>query len=140
MSAEETPAPSSGGESTGPTGPVMISLADIVNAAEVVAQKELSDKALLESIGTLSLETVTSKLLLWGKTGFQNAFPLVNVSIVPPAVCSDGVTRSLQDYIQFCSGKTIQQHVQVLQDRMTDISVSFANMGDSISIVVSKAQ
>jgi hypothetical protein len=123
-----------------PTEPATISLADILNSAQVVTQKEASDKALLESIGTASLNEITNKLIVWATTGFPNAYPLFNISITPPAVCSDGVTRDLTAYIQFCSGKTINEHVQVLQDRMTDIIVSFANMGNAIAIVVSKLQ
>jgi len=123
-----------------PLEPSTISLADILNSAEVVTQKEANDKALLESIGTASLEEITNKLIAWATSGFPNAYPLFEISITPPVVCSDGVTRDLSAYIQFCSGKTINQHVQVLQDRMTDIIVSFANIGGSIGIVVSKLQ
>ena len=90
-----------------PLEPVMISLADILNSAQVVTQKEANDKALLESIGTASLSDITSKLIVWATTGFPNAYPLLELSITPPPVCSDGVSRNLSEYIQFCSGKTI---------------------------------
>lgn len=123
-----------------PPEQTIISLADILNSAQVVLQKEANDKILLESIGTASLSDITSKLIVWATSGFPNAYPLFDIAIAPPAVCSDGVSRNLSDYIQFCSGKTINQHVQLLQDRMSDIIVSFANMGTSIAIVVSKLQ
>lgn len=127
----------------GPTGepspPPTISLSDITNAVEVVTTKEAQDKATLESIGTLSFESLRASLIQWAVAGYPNAYTVHQISISPPGICSDGVTRSLADYITFCSGKTIHEHVAVLQARMTDITVSFAYTGSSILIVVSKS-
>lgn len=132
-------------EESGPTGdiappppPVVITLADILNATEIVQQKEAADKSTLESIGNVSFESLRSTLIQWGRAGFPNAYTLMSISISPPQVCSDGVSRNLSDYIEFCSGKTIHQHIESLQAKLPDITVSFANMGGSIAIVVSK--
>lgn len=130
-------------EMTGPTGPIappMISLNDIVNAVEIVQLKEAADKSALESISSLSFDGLRASLIQWATTGYTNAYVIHSVPITPPNVCSDGVSRNLSEYIQFCSGKTINEHVQLLQDRMTDIIVSFANSGNMIIIVVSKLQ
>ena len=119
--------------------PAPISLADIVNAVEVLRQKEAADKAALDSIGNASFESLRSKLVAWASQGFPNAYPLMEVAVTPPEQCSDGVVRTLTDYIVFCSGKTISEHVALLQAKLTDMTVSFANMGPAIAIVVSKA-
>ena len=124
---------------TEPTPPSTISLSDIISAVEVVQNKEAQDKTTLESIGTLSFEGLKSSLIQWANAGYPNAYKVHEVSVTPPGVCSDGVTRNLADYITFCSGKTIHEHVAVLQARMTDISVSFAYTGLTIIIVVSKS-
>jgi hypothetical protein len=121
-----------------PPPPPVITLADIMNATELVQQKETADKSLLESIGNVSFESLRSKLIQWASTGFPNAYQLMSISISPPQVCSDGITRGLPDYIVFCSGKTINEHVDLLQQKLPDMTVSFANMGGSIAIVVSK--
>jgi hypothetical protein len=121
-----------------PPPPPVITLADIMNATELVQQKETADKSLLESIGNVSFESLRSKLIQWASTGFPNAYQLMSISISPPQVCSDGITRGLPDYIVFCSGKTINEHVDLLQEKLPDMTVSFANMGGSIAIVVSK--
>jgi hypothetical protein len=121
-----------------PPVPVVITLADILSATELVHQKETADKALLESIGNVTFESLRTTLIQWASAGFPNAYQLMNISITPPSVCSDGVSRSLADYIVFCSGKTINEHVDVLQQKLPDMTVSFANMGGSIAIVVSK--
>ena len=118
--------------------PAPITLNDILSTVELIEQKEAADKAALESIGAITFETLKAKLVQWAKAGFPNAYEIYQVSIVPPTVCSDGTTRDLTDYILFCSGKTIHDHVSLLQDKVTDMIVSFANMGSYIGIVISK--
>ena len=116
----------------------VITLADILNATELVRQKEIADKSSLESIGNVTFDSLRSKLIQWGILGFPNAFTLMEISIIPPQTCSDGVVRGLADYIVFCSGKTINEHVDLLQQKLPDMIVSFANMSGNVAIVVSK--
>ena len=123
---------------TPPQPPPVITLADILNATELVQQKEVADKALLESIGNVTFDSLRSKLIQWGVLGFPNAYTLMEITITPPQSCSDGVVRGLSDYIVFCSGKTINEHVDVLQQKLPDMIVSFANMSGNIAVVVSK--
>lgn len=118
--------------------PQTISLNDILSAVELIQQKEDTDKANLESIGNITFDVLRAKLVQWAKAGFPNAYEIYQVNIVPPTVCSDGTARDLTDYIVFCSGKTIQEHVAVLQEKVTDMIISFANMGSYIAIVISK--
>jgi hypothetical protein len=129
-------------ESTGPveqTGPTTITLADILNEQQFLLQKEADDKRALDAIGNITFDALRSTLIHWASIGFPNAYTLMQVSIVPPAVCSDGASRGLADYISFCSGKTINEHVDILQQKLPDMAVSFANMGSHIAIVVSRA-
>ena len=122
-----------------PTPPPQITLADILAATEVIEQKEAQDKAMLESIGTISFDALRMTLVQWAKNGFRNATPLYSVAITPPATCSDGVTRSLGDYVAFVSGKTMQELIAPLQARCPEFVVSFATTGAEILVVVSKA-
>ena len=119
--------------------PPVISMNDILSSVELVMQKEKEDKATLESIGTIGFNDLKNKLLTWGTLGFPNVYEIYRIVITPPTVCSDGVSRSLGDYIEFCSGKPIQDHVAVLQQRVQDMTISFTNMGTYIGIVVTKA-
>lgn len=118
--------------------PPVITMNDILSSVEVVTQKEEVDKAALESIGTMGFEELKTKLLTWGTLGFPNVYEIKRLVITPPTVCSDGVTRDLSSYIEFCSGKPIQDHVAVLQQRVQDMTISFTNMGTYIGIVVTK--
>lgn len=122
-----------------PPPPPPIGITDLLNSVQVIAQKEADDKILLEGISTIPFDTLRTKLISWAVAGFPNVYEIHQISISPPTICSDGVARTLADYIVFCSGKSISEHVAGLQEKVADIVVSFANMGSYISIVVSKA-
>ncbi len=120
--------------------PAPVTLDDILNASQVVAQKEVADKDRLDAIGGISVETLRTVLIQWGALGFPNAYLIREVVIAPPIVCSDGVRRPLEDYIQFCSGKTLAEHTAVLQAKVSsDIQIGFTNLGAAIGIVVTRA-
>lgn len=105
-----------------------------------MVQKEAADKAALESIGAMTMAELRSRLLVWGRIGFPNAHVISSISIVVPSVCSDGVAgRPLGDYIVFCSGKTLSEHIEVLQAKVTpDIQFGFADFGGTLAIVVTR--
>ena len=113
-----------------------LAIEDLLNDVAVLQQKEAADKSALDAIGGLSLR---GKLVTWATLGFPNAWTVHELSVVPPSQCSDGVSRSLADYIQFVSGKTLAEHVATLQTRVTGITVSYAWTGSAILIVVTKA-
>ncbi len=115
-----------------------ISLADILSTVEVLQQKEATDKASLDGIGNATFESLRPALITWANLGFPTAYTLMKIEVEPPPQCSDGVTRDIASYITFCSGKTIQEHVALLQEKLTDMTVSFANLGQAIAIVVTR--
>lgn len=119
--------------------PAPISVTDLLNDVEVLQQKEAADKAALDAIGLATHDSLRPKLVTWALAGFPNAYTLMEVTVTPPPQCSDGVARDLTNYITFCSGKTIQEHVALLQEKLADMTVSFANMGYAIAIVISRA-
>lgn len=134
VSISDLPQPSSA-----PVPDPPIAIEDILNDIEVVRQKEAVDKSTLDGIASISSESLRQKLVAWATQGFPSAWTLMEVNVVPPAQCSDGVARSLADYIAFVSGKTLAEHVAALQARMSGITASFAWTGQTILIVVSRA-
>lgn len=120
-----------------PEAPIQIS--DLLNDVAVVLQKEAADKSTLDGIAGMSSDVLRQKLVVWATQGFPNAYTLMDLTVQPPAQCSDGVVRDLAGYISFVSGKTLAEHVAALQARMSGITASFAWTGYAILIVVSKA-
>jgi len=134
---------------TGPTGgtgmyypipepiPDFLSLDDILSDQEIIVAKEAADKVLLDQIGSQHVSALKPKLVEWVGRGKPHAFPIMLLSIQPPMKCSDGVERNLPDYITFCSGKSIREHVALLQAKVSGMSLSFANIEGQVAIVVS---
>ncbi len=118
--------------------PDVLTLADLLADHEFVLIKEAEDAALLDLIGSQSVQGLKPKLLEWLMRGKPDGFPILSLAVNPPTQCSDGITRSLPDYIQFCSGKTIQEHIGLLQAKLPDIHVSFANIGGMVCVTVLK--
>lgn len=117
----------------------ILSIDDLVNDNAMILVKEEQDKQSLLSIGVQSPQALRPTLLQWAKQGFPAAYPLLNISIHPPTLCSDGVARTLEEYIMFCSGKSLFEHVQTLQCKLTGMILGFTNMGSYLSVVVSKS-
>jgi hypothetical protein len=116
--------------------PTTLTLEDLLNDQSLVLAKEQSDKSLLDTIGNQGIETLRPILLEWILKGRPPVFPILSLDIHPPTRCSDGEVRSLTDYIQFCSGKTINEHVNLLQAKLPDIRVTFANIHGKVTVII----
>ena len=123
----------------GPPPPDILTLADLLADHDVVLAKEAADKATLDSIASQSVQGLKPKLLDWLMKGRPDGFPIITLTIQPPAQCSDGVSRDLPTYIEFCSGASIIDHVDRLQAKLPDIRLSFANINGDVCITVLKA-
>ena len=122
-----------------PPKPDILSLEDLLSDSEVLAQQEQKHKTDIEGISSMTTTSLKPVLLQWAKQGFPGLFEIYRLTITPPTVCSDGIVRSLGDYIEFCSGKPLHEHVDELKKKFTGMDIGFVNYGSYISIVVSKA-
>jgi len=116
----------------------VIRLDEILSVPEVRRQREAADNATLQTIANPNLGDIRSRLVQWATGGFAGDCVLFSIPIQAPDVCSDGVTRSLADYIRFVSGKTIQEHTDLLRVRLPDFVVSFVWMGSIIEFRASR--
>lgn len=121
-----------------PVAPMPITIDNLLQSVEVLQKKEMDDKVLLESISNMSYEELKQKLITWAYQGFPNVYEIQQIMLQVPEKCSDGQIRSLPEYITFCSGKSMHEHVALLNTKVTGITISFANMPGYIAIVVSK--
>lgn len=118
----------------------VLSLDDLLQDHSIRLQQEASDKATIESIGLMPLETLKTKLLTWVSLKMPAAYPVLDISLQPPSKCSDGLTRGLAEYIVFVTGRPFQDHVADLQQKVSGVSFGFQNLGSALRIVVSKAE
>jgi hypothetical protein len=121
-----------------PPVPDVLTMADILGEQSVLVAKEQTDGDAIRAIGTSSVLGLKSVFVEWASKGFPDNYPLLTVQVSPPPVCSDGVVRSLPDYIEFCSGNSLSHHISLLQAKLPDIRVAYANLGGSIAAILSR--
>lgn len=117
---------------TEPPPPEIVSLDDILADVDVIRKKEADDKALIESIGNLSTSYIREKVKLWALAKFPDLFRFYQITILLPTICSDGVTRNTQDYVQFLTSMSVQEHVDKLRAKIQGFRIEFAYMGNEI--------
>ena len=105
----------------------------------MLVRKEQEDKAHIEAIGALSVNVLRDLLMPWVAANMPDLWTLLEIDILVPTQCSDGVSRALPEYILFCTGYEFPDHVSALQQKLSGIVVGFQNLGSKIRIVVSKA-
>lgn len=114
----------------------LLTIDDILGT--LMLEKESKDRAELENIGNMPIDELKESLTFWVKLGFPNDFALKRICIEPPTKCVDGITRNLRDYIQYCSGKTIEEHATVLQSKLSGMTISVVESYGCFTIAVSK--
>jgi hypothetical protein len=118
--------------------PDILTLSDILGERALVVAKEEADGASIRLIGTTPVLTFKPVCIEWVSKGCPDNYPLLTVEINPPPLCSDGVVRSLPEYIDYCSGTTLPTVIGQLQAKLPDIRVSFANVGGSVAVLLSR--
>lgn len=118
--------------------PEVLRLSDLLDEKTRLQQQETADATALDAIRTCSLTVLRPKLLSWVEQGMPNAWSIFSIPIKEIYDCSDGSPRTLAEYIEFCSGKTIQEHTEGLQARLPDIQVGFVRTSTDLHFVVTK--
>lgn len=129
---------SSDPQPTSPPPPPRISLSEILSDVSVKRQQEAADKAKFTPILFPNLDDIRTKLIAWAATNFQGSCDLVRIPLAIPNVCSDGVARPYFDYIQFVSGKTVVEHLQVLQPILPEFEVGYRSAPTELVFCVTK--
>lgn len=110
----------------------VIRLDDILGVVDVQKRREDEDATRLQQIASPNLVDIRNRLVQWGTGGFVGSCVLFSITIVAPERCSDGVVRTLAEYIQFVSGKTIYEHLELLRLRLPDFVVSFVYLAGGV--------
>jgi len=116
----------------------LITLSQLVNMNSTLTAIETSNKASLETTDTALLITNLQK---WAASGFQESYTVYEFTIVPSQKegntykCSDGVSRTIWDYIPFFLGYSIQELVANLQAQIEDIKLSFSVQEDPTMLI-----
>lgn len=108
-------------EATSPT--YLFSVNTLLSEHEQLLQQEQRDRALVDTIENPNVSELGAKLKQWAMEGFTYLYPVLFFSFSVPTVCSDGVTRTLAEYIQFLSGKELNTHIANLQSKLEGMTL-----------------
>ena len=128
-----------------PQGPTIalpdtLNILDIENERSVLVQREANMKDVLTNtflnVNTLSLKPV---LLSWAMAGYPSLYPILSVQVDIPSVCSDGVVRDIQPYLEYCFGMPLSTVVDSISAKLVGILVSYVYTRTSFSICVTRS-
>lgn len=101
----------------------LFSVNTLLSEHEQLLQQEDRDRALAKTIENPNLEELGRKLKDWAIAGFPDFYPVLSYSFSLPAVCSDGVSRNITEYLAFLTGQNVGQHIGMLDAKLEGISV-----------------
>jgi hypothetical protein len=119
--------------------PDIVSMSDLINEHATIVQRESTMNAFLTSqLITVNPSTLKPKLIIWATLGFPAIYPILNLQIDIPNICADGVSRSLQAFVEYLLGAPLSLVIESLSAKLPGMDVSYSCSGSSFSIHVSK--
>jgi hypothetical protein len=116
-----------------------VSLDDLMADQTVMLQTETDARVYLsQTLIDITASSLKPKLLEWASLRFPAIFVLITVSLSVPQACSDGASRLLPQYIEFCSGKTLNEIAASLSQKLPGIQVSFSSVPSAFYVHVSR--
>jgi hypothetical protein len=120
------------------TTPTITTIDELIASHGAILAKETADKATVAVLLEESRGTLRDPLFKWAAAGFPANYIIKEFTITPPPVCSDGVTRSVVDYFQYCLGVTLGNLLPSLQSLVNGMIFSYSFSGNSLRIHVTK--
>lgn len=121
------------------TTPIITTIDELIASHGAILAKEAADKATVAVLLEESRNTLRDPLFKWAAAGFPANYIIKEFTIIPPPVCSDGVTRSIVDYFQYCLGVTLGNLLPRLQSLVNGMMFSYSFSGNtSLRIHVTK--
>jgi hypothetical protein len=119
--------------------PDVVSMDSLMNDQTMLLQREVATKTfLMDRLINVPSSSLKPILLQWASNGFPTGFILLQLPIDVPEICSDGVSRTPSQYIEFCMGADAPQLYLALSSKLPGIMVSYAMIGTTLTAYVSK--
>ncbi len=113
------------------TSDVPFSIDDLINSQEVIIAKENEDRIVCLNFAQMSIDSIKTNLYSWASVGFPPAYLVSSLSVTPPAVCSDGVTRNLVEYYEWLISMTITEWLDSMNAKVSGMYFTFSHNGNS---------
>ena len=110
----------------------VLSLDDLLNTVDYELQKEAADRVIVNAFMSPGYDTLKTMLKPWAKAGFPTSFLISSIELNVPAVCADGVSRSLSFYFEYLLGVSIATALQNLATITSGMSFTYSHNGSNI--------
>lgn len=118
--------------------PLVIDIEELLNSREAVLAKEATDRATLLPLLNETREILRPQMFAWAALGFPPIYVVQQFTVSPPAVCSDGVTRTVYDYVVHLLGQDMGPTIAAIQALCVGVQISYSFSGNTLRIHVSK--
>jgi hypothetical protein len=118
--------------------PHIVTIDELMSSYSAVLVKEANDKSTLSILKTPTRDAFRTQLFQWATLGFPSSYVIQQFTVTPPAVCSDGVTREIGKYIEYCLGFDLGVMIEGLSALMTGIQPAWSIDGNTLMIRVSR--
>jgi len=124
---------------TGPTEPpTIVTMEELLASHAAVVAQEAADTVTLTCLSAPTREGYRTHLFQWAALGFPDLYIIQSVSVTPPSICADGVTREIGKYAEYRMGKDLGAVVTSLSELMTGIRPSWSVSGNTLRIHVTR--
>jgi hypothetical protein len=125
---------------TGPVDPPHIAtLEELMASYGAIVNKEAADRAILAPLLNESRETLRVPLFQWASAGFPDIWVLQTFTLEVPQTCSDGISRNIYEYFEYCLGTNMGEVIATIQTKLTGIQISYSFQSSTLRLHVSKA-
>jgi len=124
---------------TGPVEPPHIAtLEELMASHEATVNKEAADRATVSILLNESRETLRAPLFQWAAAGFPAIWVVQTFTLDVPPTCSDGISRNIYEYFEYCLGTDMGSLMSNIQSKLTGIQISYSFQGNTLRLHVSK--
>jgi hypothetical protein len=124
---------------TGPVEvPTIATMEELMASYSVIVAKETADTQALSSLVTPTRDGFRPQLFQWASAGFPDLYIVQSISVTPPDICADGVTREIGKYVEYCIGKNLGEVIEGLKALMTGMQPSWSVSGNTLRIHVTR--
>jgi len=131
---------------TGFQGPMMIptevpniaTMEELMASHSAIISKETADTQALSSLVTPTRDGFRPQLFQWAAAGFPDLYIVQSISVTPPDICADGVTREIGKYVEYCIEKNLGEVIEGMKALMTGMQPSWSVSGNTLRIHVTR--
>jgi hypothetical protein len=116
----------------------VVNIDELLASHGAVTTQEAADKLVLTPLLNETRETLRPQMFEWAAKGFPPIYVVQQFTVSPPAVCSDGVARSVYDYVVYLLGQEMGPTIAAVQAMCVGVQISYSFQGNTLRIHVSR--